>query len=303
MPQRTIPTDSEFAQLFPTEYDCLVYLLQKGVFDQPQICGSCNTEMRLLIDQQKWRCTKWKCNTKRSLRANSFFAKYHLTCRDILNIGRKWLNKEPTTSIIRSTGCASDTICYYLKCFRELIADSLDHEDYIIGGEGIIVEIDETKISKRKYNRGHHVEGAWILGGVERTPEKKVFLVEIPDRKATTLLDALSRYIRPGSIVYSDKFKSYYRMTEVLCVEHSTVNHSKEYVRLTEENVEDDFVLVTKIHTNTIEGTWSGLKLMIPKRNRTKDIQERLFEFIWRRKHKNSLWDGLIYSLTLMKYQ
>ena len=37
-----------------------------------------------------------------------------------------------------------------------------------IGGVGKIVEIDETKIGKRKYQRGRFVDGTWIFGLIER---------------------------------------------------------------------------------------------------------------------------------------
>jgi hypothetical protein len=36
-----------------------------------------------------------------------------------------------------------------------------------IGGPCKTVEIDESKIGRRKYNRGHPVEGQWVFGGVE----------------------------------------------------------------------------------------------------------------------------------------
>jgi hypothetical protein len=38
----------------------------------------------------------------------------------------------------------------------------------MIGGEGIVVEIDESKFGHRKYNVGRAVDGVWIFGGVER---------------------------------------------------------------------------------------------------------------------------------------
>lgn len=50
--------------------------------------------------------------------------------------------------------------------FRQLVGSALKEEDTIIGGNGIVVEVDESKFSKRKYHRGHAVDGAWILGVV-----------------------------------------------------------------------------------------------------------------------------------------
>ena len=39
----------------------------------------------------------------------------------------------------------------------------------VIGGQGVEVEIDESKFGKRKYNRGRVVDGHWVFGGMERT--------------------------------------------------------------------------------------------------------------------------------------
>ena len=41
----------------------------------------------------------------------------------------------------------------------------LEHQqDFKIGGVGEIVEVDESKFGKRKYNTGKRVVGKWILG-------------------------------------------------------------------------------------------------------------------------------------------
>jgi transposase-like protein len=160
----------------------------------------------------------------------------------------------------------------------------------LIGGEGIEVQIDETKLGKRKYNRGHRIDGVWILAGVEKTAERKVFLVRVPDRTAETLLEIIRDRVRPGSIVCTDMFRSYAQLSD-LGFNHMTVNHSITF--------KDP---ITGANTNTIEGTNGALKIMIRPRNRTKDVDGHLAEFVWRRKHENALWKAFISALREIHY-
>ena len=51
---------------------------------------------------------------------------------------------------------------------REICLQAYVDNPKQIGGCGKHVEIDESKFGKRKHWRGHHVEGAWVFGGVER---------------------------------------------------------------------------------------------------------------------------------------
>jgi hypothetical protein len=49
------------------------------------------------------------------------------------------------------------------------MADEKDFlETFQIGGPGIIVEMDESKFGKCKYNMGHRVKGNWVWGCIER---------------------------------------------------------------------------------------------------------------------------------------
>ncbi|CAG8789114.1 9666_t:CDS:2, partial [Acaulospora morrowiae] len=58
------------------------------------------------------------------------------------------------------------------------------------------------------------------------------------------------------------------------------------------------FVNLNGTHTNMIEGTWRGLKIRIQPRYRGIELIEKyLLEFIWRRKHENNLWQGLLDAL------
>ncbi len=65
---------------------------------------------------------------------------------------------------------------------------------------------------------------------------------------------------------------------------HSTVNHSECFV---DPN--------SGAHTNTIEGTWSGMKVKVPRRHRTEEmITPHLLEFVWRRKYQDNLWERFL---------
>lgn len=155
------------------------------------------------------------------------------------------------------------------------------------------MEIDESKLGKRKYHRGHRVEGIWVIGGVERTLERKVFLIPVEDRTAQTIGDIILRHVHPGSIILTDLWKGYNCITKEFDVyAHQTVNHSKTFK-------DPD----TGTHTNTIEGTWNGLKMSIKPRNRTKNgINDHLFEFIWRRTNRDKLWNAFLHALSIVYY-
>lgn len=208
-------------------------------------------------------------------------------------VGQRYLiNTGQIQMVSEYTGHDQETVADHFGWFQQLVTSSLDEESQVIGGDGIIVEIDETKIAKRKYNRGRRIEGAWILGGVERTGDRKVFFVEVPDRSAETLLTVLSRHIRVGSIVQSDLWRGYIRIDDRLHLEHRTVNHSLCFVDP-----------VTLVHTNTIEGTWSALKRSIPVCRRTRGkVTGHLFEFMWRRANQNNIWTAFLSALREVTY-
>lgn len=127
----------------------------------------------------------------------------------------------------------------------------------LLGGNGMTVEIDESKFGKRKYNRGHHVEGVWVLLMIESSERKRVKLVVVEDRKKDTLHAILKSSIKEDSVVYTDGWRGYNDLEDSF-KSHRTVNHSKHF-----KDPE------TQVHTNTIEGTWFGVKNQTPTRGRT----------------------------------
>ena len=74
--------------------------------------------------------------------------------------------------------------------------------DSTVGGENVIVEIDEAKVGKRKYNRGKRVEGQWVFGGCEYGNSNNMFLVPVKDRSARTLEAEIEKWIMPHTTIY-----------------------------------------------------------------------------------------------------
>lgn len=52
------------------------------------------------------------------------------------------------------------------------------------------------------YNRGHKVEGVWVFGMVERSPERKIRLLAVEDREAE-LLDRIMSQNVPMRALYT----------------------------------------------------------------------------------------------------
>jgi hypothetical protein len=71
-----------------------------------------------------------------------------------------WAERRTSLELIEKiTRISHKAAVIWSKKCRKLILDAIIKKSQPIGGEDKIVEIDESKFGRRKYNRGHHVEG------------------------------------------------------------------------------------------------------------------------------------------------
>jgi transposase-like protein len=290
MAERTIPAVSSLLPVLFDEQKCIEFLFAEGILLIPELCYACGG--RVNRNGQIFRCTRNSCRKATSIFRSSFFSKSRLRCCEVLHLGYLWLTGCSRQIILHNVTHSKDTISAYLVWLRELVSQMLEPDDTMIGGANVIVEVDETKFGKRKYHRGHRVDGAWVIVGVERTVDRLVFAEVVPDRSAATIDGVLSRHILDGSILYTDLWRGYASISERFNIEHRTVNHSKGF--------KDP---VTGVHTNTVEGTNYALKRSVPPRSRTSSsLPLHLIEFVWRRKHSANLWLGFIEALRSVEY-
>ena len=85
------------------------------------------------------------------------------------------------------SGISEHSIVDWFQFCRDVCVDLLDSElglgrgTDIVGGPDVTVEIDESKFGKRKFNRGKHVDGVWVFGGIERENKANCFFVICKD--------------------------------------------------------------------------------------------------------------------------
>ncbi|KCZ78639.1 hypothetical protein H311_00327 [Anncaliia algerae PRA109] len=112
-----------------------------------------------------------------SMLKNIFFNKTNLKINKILQTCYLCIHKCPTIEIVEMIAIQRESVTAWCSQLRKLLSDSLEYSEIEIGGPDIIVEIDETKLDKRKYNRGHVIEGVWVVEGIVRLHEGKSFYV------------------------------------------------------------------------------------------------------------------------------
>ncbi len=76
----------------------------------------------------------------------------------------------------------------------EVCIEIIKSDSEIIGGPGMIIELDESKFGKRKNNKSRLVEGQWVFGGIETVSNPVKYVFEIVDKRdASTLLPLIQK--------------------------------------------------------------------------------------------------------------
>ena len=218
-------------------------------------------------------CYKTK-DVKLTIRYMSWLVDSKLALSSLVELMYLWSQGFTITEMVHELKISKKTVVEWTIFFRECCFTMLIEHNEPIGGNGIEVEIDESKFGKRKYYRGHQVEGQWIFGGREKYDKSKVFMVPVADRKKDTLLPIIKKWIKPHSIIHSDCWKSYDELKSMEYT-HVKVNHSKQFINPK-----------TAACTNAIESDWRHAKVCMPRYGVHRDMHAAyLAEFMWRRKY------------------
>ena len=99
-----------------------------------------------------------------------------------------------------------------------------------LGGPGMTVEVDETKVGRRKNHKGRVVDGCWVFGMIEReSGELRIEVCQDNRRDAATLTALIHKHVNAGSTIMSDCWRGYTRLEDE-GFQHLTVNHSRHFI-------------------------------------------------------------------------
>lgn len=281
-------TIKDFNKRFPTNDACLEEI--KRLRFSGWVCPKCQRQDMLtkVSGRQTYACPcghqvyplSGTIFHKSSTELRTWFYAIYLMAQTRAGISAKQLE--------RMTGVTYKTAWRMFKQIRQLMAD----------GGGVLsgtVEIDETYIGgKEKGINGKALPAMSkqskktpVMGLVERGGKIKGHVVQ--GEAGKDLLPHVISDVAKDAQVMTDQLTAYQAL-RAMGYSHSSVNHTKEYVR-------------GIVHTNTIEGFWSQLKggiRTVYKHVDNRYLQHYVDEYAFRYSHRH-LPKGLMFDAILSR--
>ncbi|ETV67863.1 hypothetical protein H257_15987 [Aphanomyces astaci] len=214
-----------------SEDACALWCRRVGLLEGSMACPTCAKYMMLSKTKHGWR---WRCQKKphadrpveKSIRAGSIFAKSKLPLTTLLRLLYACASHKPAKTVMDEEGVSTDTACNWYNYCRDICSAEMLASEMKIGGEGHVIEIDETSL------------------------KKAVVKFTQTDRTKPTLLALIKKHVRLGTLIMSDKFGSYVSTNEV-----HTLANNRDLQDMSEGLWENQI----KQHIKTMRGMVSDL--------------------------------------------
>jgi len=177
-------------------------------------------------------------------------------------------------------GLSYNTVYDLFDLFRQSIIRTDNGHSFTLSGE---IEMDESYLGgRRKGNRGRGAAGKFpVFSILERGGKVRVDVVQ--NVTGETLLTMATKKVKRGSLIYTDKFRSYNGLISY-GFRHMRIDHGKRFVN-------------GKVYINGIEGFWSFAKERLMKYHGVNPKKFPLYlkelEFRYNHRH-HDLYDELV---------
>jgi len=235
-----------FESLIKQENSARLFLVKSCWKNYRRFCIKCRGYKIYRIIGKRYRCKR--CGYTFHDFSGKWINELHITPKQWLWVIKLFELELSAKKISEQITLSYPTVLKAAHMIRLAIVANSTNSDDLLKGE---VELDESYFGgRRKGNRGR---GAFnkvpVFGILERNGVVKVEVVK--NVKAETLLTLTVQTVRRGSIVYTDKFKSYDSL--MFCgYRHLKIDHKKKFAS-------------GKVYINGVEGFWSYAKERLVK--------------------------------------
>lgn len=237
----------------------------------PVFCTRCRSRKIYRIRGKRYRCRR--CRYTFHDFSNRWFNRLNISYKKWLWIIKFFEVELSARKIAQQVGLSYPTVLKAVTIIRLAILADQDGEGFLKGE----IELDETYFGgRRKGKRGRGASGKVPVFGIyERNGTVRVEVVK--NVTAESLLNMTIKTVRRGSIVYTDKFKSYDAL--MFCgYRHLRIDHKKRFSS-------------GKVYINGLEGFWSYAKERIIKFHGVSKEKFPLYlkemEFRYNNRHNN----------------
>lgn len=230
-----------YHKLVYSEISARKFLTKKCRKNGRRFCPRCGHLKLYKLSSGRHRCSKCKYTF------HDFSARWinhgHLSCVQWLSLIKLFELELSVRKMAEQISLAYNTVYQAVRMIRySILAHTSDAND-LMDGE---IELDECYFGgRRKDNRGRGAAGKVpVFGILERNG--KVLVTVVPNVSAETLIKLTVKTVRRGSIVYTDKFRSYDSL--MFCgYRHLKIDHGERFTS-------------GKVYINGLEGFWSWAK-------------------------------------------
>ena len=194
---------SELAQYIGKEEKAEQALLELGVLKRYTVCPSCGENRIGRVRRTKFKC--YRCNKERGVRRGCIQEGLKIPFTKFLMAIMLFELDTSVRESPKQPGLTYNTVYRLYQIFRHAIVIT-DTNYQSFSGE---IEMDESYFGgRRKGNRGCGAAGnVPVFGILERGG--KVTVEVVPDVKGDTLLELAIKKVKRGSLISTDRFRSY----------------------------------------------------------------------------------------------
>ncbi|GFQ71225.1 DDE_Tnp_IS1595 domain-containing protein [Trichonephila clavata] len=265
------------------------------------MCPTCGSETSANRDSSRklgwmWICKKknqLKCSGKVNPTSNTFFENVKIHILDVFVLIVCFIVKLQISLVLEQLNMfrrrrgqpqmSWATIVDFYSRLREVAEIIGSHHDKLLGGPGKTILLDETFLTKRKYNKGRKTKTMTqvVLGIYCRDDKEGIFFL-VDGEKKKDLWPRIARHCNPEtSVICTDSATQYHNINKLFNdAIHKTTNHKKgEFVNKTD-----------KLNTiNPLENENRHFKKSIVSRKSEKSIIQYMALHFYRRTRLNTL--------------